>query len=256
MLKSPVFLFLLLSLFTLAAQAKTKIKVGMNVHSPFYFEHGGGAGTEIIKVFNKLQDNFEFKAITVPVRRTPQALRDKWIDISMWDNPEWAEHLVPVTTSISILTSYDRFISKQAELTPVKIEQLLNNHTIALVHGYHYRFTDFETDSTKLNKRFNVMLVRDEEAVIDLIIQNRAQIGVLSDTTLNFYLKQHPEVKLVINVSKQFDTRFNRYFLIPEGAKISAKTINELIVKANKSGLLAPIYKKYALNKPNFGEVD
>ena len=120
------------------------------------------------------------------------------------------------------------------------------------MNGYHYRFADFETDVDKLSARFNLSIVRTEEAAIKMTVTNRVEATIVSDTSLGWFLLRNPEYHSKILTSDKYDTAYSRHFLVKKNSFIKVSELNDILLSADEKGLLAPIYKKYGLTKPSF----
>jgi len=84
------------------------------------------------------------------------------------------------------------------------------------------------------------------------IINSPTEVGVVSETALNWFLIRYPQHRSTILVSEKYDTAYSRNFLLPSNGIINIEDINNILKVADSKGLLAPIYNKYGLKKPPF----
>jgi len=236
------------------SSTKIEIVVGMGIRPPFLsLSEQSGAGLDILNVMNTVQQQFLFIHKELPSKRRIQAFNEAWIDIMMWDNASSGWQECPLTASSPLVSSKDVYITFKEENRTQSFFDDLSKQRIVMVNGFHYKFADFETDIETLTNRFNLKLVRTEEAVIKMILAKRAEIGVVSETALNWFLIRYPQHYSNMFISEKYDTAYNRHFLVPENGIIEVDDINQILKLADSKGLLSPIYKKYGLTKPSFG---
>jgi len=237
-----------------AHATKLNVNVGLGVRPPFLLdrasEHFQGAGPEILQALNQVQQQFNFIPVEIPSKRKVQAIIDGKLDIIMWDNKKWGwgEHSIAVSSPL-VYSKDIYFTLKKAKRTQ-KFFSDFSDKKIAMVIGYHYKMNDFITDIELLSKRFDVTMVRNEEASIRMVIAGRVDMAVVSETALNWYLIRFPQYQDKVLVSKRYDTQYGRHFLLPNNYPVTTNEMNEILQKANKQGLLSPIYKRYGLIKP------
>jgi len=233
------------------SSTRIEVIVGMGVRPPFLsLSEESGAGLEILAVMNAVQQQFFFAHKEVPSKRRVQAMDEAWIDTIMWDNAAWGWQTLDIESSGPLVKSKDVYITLKKENRSQNFFDEISTKKIAMVNGFHYKFANFETDIKKLKQRFSISLVRTEEAVLKMILAERAEVGVVSETSLNWFLIRYPQHRSTIFVSEKYDTAYSRNFLVPSNGIINVDDINEILKLADSKGLLAPIYNKYGLKKP------
>ncbi|WDE12929.1 substrate-binding periplasmic protein [Thalassomonas haliotis] len=239
--------------YAAALPAAIEIKVGSSARPPFLAEEGlSGAAPEVIAAMNSVQNQFEFVLVPVPIKRRTQSLADGWVDVVMWDNPAWGWQEEDLTLTMALVSSKDIFLALKKKNRNQQFFAELTDKNLVAVHGYHYKFANYVTELSELIKRFNITLVRSEEVTINMILAHRAEVAVVSTIALNWFLQRHPEFKDKFIVSKRFDTAYDRFFLVPKSSPVQAGELNRILAKADQRGLLADIYRRYGLKKPDF----
>jgi len=227
--------------------------VGLSVRPPFLEVSGkNGVGPDILTALNSVQDQFSFQYKVIPSQRKVQAIKERWTDISMWDNLSWGWKDSLMQASTPIVNSKDVFITLASEQRTQHFFDDLTTKKFAFVTGYHYKVANFETDVNKLSKRFNLSMVGTEEAAVKMVLAKRVEVAIVSETALNWFLIRYPKYNSTFLISKTFDTQYSRHFLGMYKGVIKMSEINQFLALADKEGLLAPIYKKYGLAKPTF----
>lgn len=247
-----IWLILLLTLISYPSLAsKIVVKVGAGIRPPFLLPDGNGMGPEIITVFNFVQDDFHFELVSVPIARRVTSLENGLVDIVMWDNVNWGwNNIESLTASIPLLYSEDRFVTHSSNTSAEDYFDNFTGKNICGVNGYHYVFLNFETDYNALSKDFHITLVRTEEESIKMALNKRCDISVASLSAINWFFTVDQDARSQLTVSKRFDTKYSRHFLIPAYAPISSDEINSIFIKANKLGLIEPIYTRYGQSVP------
>lgn len=247
-----LWLILLLTLISYPSLAnKIEVKVGAGVRPPFLLPDGKGMGPEIITAFNLVQNDFHFELVSVPIARRVSSLENGLVDIVMWDNVNWGwNNIENLTASIPLLYSEDRFVTHLSNTSAEDYFDNFSGKSICGVNGYHYVFLNFETDYKAFSKDLNITLVRTEEESIKMALNKRCDISAASLSAINWFLTVYPDARSQLTVSQRVDTKYTRHFLIPAYAPISTDEINSIFIKANKLGLIEPIYKRYGQSVP------
>jgi len=227
--------------------------VGLSVRPPFLdVSEKNGAGPDILTVLNMVQEQFNFIYKPIPSQRKVQAIKEGWVDVSMWDNLSWGWKSSAMQASNSLVNSKDVFIALTDDIRTQHFFDDLTKRKLSFVNGYHYKIADFETNVDKLSTRFDLSMVRTEEAAVKMVLAKRVEVSIVSETALNWFLIRYPKYHSKILISEIFDTQYSRHFLASNKSVIKVSEINQFLTLADKKGLLAPIYRKYGLEKPNF----
>lgn len=227
------------------------IVVGLSVRPPFLnASEKSGAGPDILKALNTIQTEYNFLFKAIPSSRKTQSIKENWVDIFMWDNLAWGWGNTIAQTSIPLVNSKDIYIALVEDNRNDDFFDDLSKRKLSFVNNYHYKITNFETNKDELSKRFDFYMVHSEEAAIRMVLSKRVEATIISETALHWFLIKNPQYFSQILISKNFDTRYSRHFLVPKNSAINIEDINLFLKSANKKGLLAPIYKKYGLEMP------
>lgn len=253
---SSILLLVWLSLTLNIADATTaqfeakpiEIIVGMGARPPFFDAYGKtGAGPDILNAMNAVQNKFIFRYKNVPPLRKNQAVSEQWIDISMWDNLKWGWSQDNVKQSLALIRSQDVYIASASSKENRAFFNDFTSKKIVLVSGYHYNFLNKERDINKINKTYNAVVVRTEEAAINMLLAKRAEIAVVSTSSLSWFALKNHQSKNIFNIADKVDSEYTRHFIIPNSAPINVEELNEIMMLIYKKGLLNKVYRKYNL---------
>jgi ABC-type amino acid transport substrate-binding protein len=228
------------------------IRVGASPHEPFFFEEENrGLTVDLISAMNQVQKKYRFEIIKVPAKRAFQFADREWVDVLSWDNPKWGwKENHPVESSIPLIDEKDLFVTLKKGMRDQRYFDELSDKRLALINGYHYHFADFETSYEKLSKVYNIDLVKTEYSALQMIVSGRADVTVTSQSSLAWYLEQHPEAAENFLISKKYDSQYQRYFLLVKHAPIQINEINQILKQLAVDGVLLRLYQKYGLSPP------
>lgn len=241
------------SILSVNVDAKEQINVGAGLRVPYLFDNQTGLTIDVINALNSVQNDYQFVVLALPVKRKYESIQQGWIDIVVWDNPNWGWDEKSVVKSMPLVVSKDLFITLKTATRNQAYFNDLTTKSLIGINGFHYRFADFETNIAELKRRFKINLVRNEQDAINMVLKGRGEIAIVNDVSLAWFLKRNTDAANKLLVSSKYDTKFERYFLIPKSThKITAKMINRYLQLADKQGLLTAAYRKYAVPKPEF----
>lgn len=236
-------------------EPRTSIRVGASPHEPFFFEEGNrGLTVDLLSAMNQIQKKYRFEIIKVPAKRAFQFADKEWVEILSWDNPKWGwKERHPVEPSIPLIDEKDVFVTLKKGMRDQRYFDELSDKRLALINGYHYHFADFQTSHEELSKLYNVDLVKTEYSALQMLVSGRADVTVTSQSSLSWYLEQHPKVAQNLLISKKYDSQYKRYFLLVKHAPINIDEINNIIKQLSVDGVLLRLYQKYGLSPPIYG---
>ena len=243
--------FSLLFLVPQVAFPKTKIRVGL-VHFPPFIQVdkkiATGAALDLIQALNGFQQEFVFEGIVIAAVRKISDFKKGEYDLSMFDSPSWGWKDVDVAVSKTFATGGEVYIAFQEKGRDESFFTDFKNKKMIGVRGYHYAFADFNSDHKFLHKNFQIILGPDNAATIKMVLSKiRGDIGVITKSFLHMYLKQHPNLKDKILVSKKYDQKYNHKILLRKGLKLSIADMDLLLEKMKLAGVLQKIWKPYGI---------
>ena len=216
--------------------------------------NGGKAGLciDIVEALNQIQNQYNFKFVTYPAKRLYLYFDNpNKFDMLIFYNLNWVGKFAPLfAESVPLTYSREVLISLQKKgRTQQFFEQIGKVPTVG-VRGFHYAFVDFVLDEDILANKYKMTLVKDELTVIDMIVKQRAEIGLVEDNTLAYYRVSQQLEKNTFLVSNKPDSELDTSFLLRKTSPISSIQMNSYLQQLKDQGLLAKIYAKYGLIPP------
>ncbi len=202
---------------------------------------------DLISALNKYQSKYEFNfTLTSPKRRYLSFQQGKF-DLIMFESIDWRWQKLDIEASKVFLKGGEVYIALNKPGRGQEFFSNLKQKKIAGILGYHYGFAGFNADELFLRKEFNIHLTNDHEGSIKLILIERDDIAVVTQSFLSIYLIRNPTVKSKILISEKMDQKYSHTILVRKGSQPSVAEINQLLNGMKKQGVLQTIWEQYGL---------
>jgi ABC-type amino acid transport substrate-binding protein len=233
-------------LLSLNSWAVEIVKVGVYDFPPYVFvgDKTTGITTEMIAAMNQFQNKYEFVAVPTTAKRRYSDFEKNKFDLIIFENKNWGWQQFPVDASHVFASGHEVYVTKVKAGREQEFFADFNNKAMIAVRGYHYQFTDL--DNTKENN-LNVFLSDSQEKSLELILNDRGEIAVLSMEYLNFHFYHYPADKEKLLISDKFDQVYQHTILVRRGNKLTVQYINTLLDTMKKKGALKPIWQHYGI---------
>lgn len=238
--------FCLISANTLATEI---IKVGIYEFPPYVFlaEKTSGITIQMISAMNKFQSEYEFVTVPTTARRRYRDFVNNKFDMMIFESKHWGWDIYPVISSKAFVTGAEVYVTQAKEGRDQQFFSDLKNKVMIGVLGYHYKFAEFNAEQDYLKKNFNLIQSESQKQSLDLILNDRGEIAVISKEYLNYHLANSPDDKENLLISDKYDQVYQHTVLLREKSKISVDFINKLLERMKQKGILKPLWKQYHL---------
>ncbi len=230
-------------------QSKEIVKVGGYEFQPFveYAQDGQprGVTVEMIKVLNNVQDTYEFRFVPTSSRRRYAELNEGKFDLIFFESPEWdwVTKAYPVDFSRVFLNGGEVFVSLSKPGRGQDWFSSLQGKKMVGILGYHYGFANFNADPDVLKTTYNMKLVGNQRSSIDMVLADRMDVAVVTDSYLWAYLRDNPDAKSRILVSDRYDQTYSHRVLVRRGGPIGVDAVNRLLDGMERDGSLDRLWK-------------
>ena len=243
-------LIVLLGLLTpILTWASQRVLVGGYPFPPFV-EGKSGVTFDLLQAMNSAQDKYVFEFVETSANRRYQHLEEGKFQLMLFESIEWGWDPKLVEASNVFLTGDgDIYMARSAPGRDEAYFDSIRTRKIAGTLGYHYAFANFQTDPEILKKEFDITLVADAKQVVFLVAQGVAEIGVVTKSYLQSYLKANPLFASSFLVSKRMDQAYQHAVLVKRGSRPTAQEINQILKKLGTSGALQKIWAKHGIVK-------
>jgi ABC-type amino acid transport substrate-binding protein len=253
---SVFFSFCFLCTVSIQSLAKITVNVTVNINQPPYsiarsqqeLDKNKGLVLDLVTALNELQAEYQFVLHTVTAERTKRGIQDGVYDLVAMSNLDWGYDKTILQSSKNLLAVKDVFFTLKSQIENIHFSDIgTEKISTIVVRGFSYHFLNFERDKRTLETKFNTLSVLSEPEVLTTILANRANIGVSSSTTLDYFALNNPAEYQKLHLYKQPDSEYFRHFLVRKKGKISLKTLDALFVNLAESGELTTIFARYGL---------
>lgn len=236
-------------LFSTCALAADPVKVGIYDFPPYVFiaDKTIGITAQMIAAMNKFQDKYEFVAVPTTARRRYHDFEQNKFDMMIFESKSWGWQNYPMAASHVFIMGFEVYVSQAKAGRGQDFFSDFKNKAMIGVLGYHYQFADFQSDQDYLEKNFNLLQTSGQKHSLELILNGRGEIAVLTKEYLNYHFIHSPEDKAKLLISDKYDQVYRHTILVREQREPSIKYINSLLEQMNKSGTLIPLWEKYGL---------
>lgn len=235
-----------ISSFTWAAE---EIRVGVYDFPPYVFisDKISGITIDMIAKMNQLQNDFKFVAVPTTSRRRYSDFEKNKFDMLLFESKKWGWENYPVVTSKPFALGGELYVTQAEEGKAQDYFTKFEEKVMVGVLGYHYQFANFSADLDYLDKHFNIIQTDSQKRSIELILNNRGDIAVLSKAYLNYHFSASPEDKGKLLISEKFDQVYRHTALVRKQSKPSIEFINNLLKKMKQKSELDFLHQQYGL---------
>ncbi len=231
------------------ASAAELVRVGGYDFPPFVeLENGGtprGLTADLIDALNKAQDQYEFRFVQTSARRRYGDVAAGLFDMVFFESPEWEWTAKGAAVDFSnvFLQGGEVYIAPAKPGRGQEWFADLRGKRLVGILGYHYGFANFVADPEVLTKTWGMKLVNNHRSSIEMVLADRMDVGVVTDSYLWAYLARNPGAQERLLISDRFDQRYNHRVLVRRGGAIDVDSVNRLLAGLEKDGTLVRLWK-------------
>lgn len=205
-----------------------------------------GAVADFVQRMNAVQNKFHFELSIYPRLRLDALFAAGAADVYPLRTPAWVDPALGLLPSRTIVESGDLYIARKTNhYGGDKVFDSLATKIIAGVRGYHYELFGNNSDEAYIKRNFRAELLGTNEAVVQFVLADRADIGIVPEAILAKYL-QDPATRGQILVGG-FDSRVELSNLVRKGGAISVAEMNAVIALMVKSGDVDKLRAQFTL---------
>lgn len=239
------------------AQDRTLIRVALtNSLQPPLTTESGGLSADILQALNAAQDTYYFEQTLVATLRYRELIKEQRIHMAAFSNLNWSWDKEIVHASLPMIHDRDIYIALNEDGHARMLNALEPTTSKAGVLGFHYRLVNFSKDQQHIKETQNMTLVENEMSVFNMVMLERAKMGIVSQSFLSYMQSQDAELKQRILVADEADSVYDRYYVLHKQAPISIEAFNQLLRLLHQRGTLKNIYDAYGLPLPQWTQAE
>lgn len=231
------------------AKAAEVVRVGGYEFPPFVEPDPSGQHKgltlDLIDALNKAQSRYEFRFVATSSRRRYSDIVAGHVDVIFFESPEWewAARGLPVDFTPPFLQGGEVYIAPAKPGRGQEFFSELKGKRLVGLLGFHYGFANFLADPDILAKSFNMKLVNNHRSSIEMVLADRMDVAVVTDSYLWSYLRQNPNARERLLISERYDQRYNHRVLVRRNGPIDVDTVSTMMAGLEKDGTLARLWK-------------
>lgn len=194
----------------------------------------------MIAAANTIQTDVTFVFVETSQTRRYQDLAEGKIDALFFESPDWgwAESGVAITFTEPFLYGGEVYIAANIGGRTQAFFDDLTTKRIGGIRGYHYGFADFVGDPKTLQERFEMTLASEPDTLIRLVLSDRVDVSVVTQSYLFRYLVRHPHLQNQVLVSDKQDQEYQHRVLMREGGPLTVEKMEHILsLIENQAGL-------------------
>ena len=228
---ATIFLLFLFLLQINSAWAQKVVRVAGYTFPPFVNQNGAeGLTLDLLAFLNKQQSEFVFKFSNIPPKRRYWALDSATADMILFEMPEWGwkDYSGLIEESRVLFKGGEVYITHAVPGRDQNFFKDIESKSLAGVSGYHYGFAGFAEDRKWLEEHFSILLVENPQHVITLVLKDRAEVGVVTESFLSLFKNWNPEDYKQLLVSEKKDQEYRLKAFVRKEAPISVPEFEAL----------------------------
>lgn len=239
------------------ASAKTVINVGAYyfppVSEPGEDQQVSGLLGDVLNRIEAANPNFQFHIVYTSPKRRYLDFEAGLYDVIFFESDTWGWSDRGVTVSPPLLTDEELYVALKKPGRGQSFFDNVSRHRIVALSGYHYRFSDFETDAKALEEKFDIELSNSHSRNLQLILADRpsvAEVAISSRAYLQTHFSKHPEDKTRLLISDEPDHTFSLRIIARKDGPVSANDMYQLLTPMIKNGTYESLVRKWGLTLP------
>ena len=239
-------LVLLLAMPLMAAQ---EVRVAAVDFPPYVFKaeqsHATGLLDELVAALNQAQTDFRFVLVPTAVKRRFRDFEHQRIDLAVFENPDWGWRNVQHVALDMHLEDSEVFVARAEPGRDQRYFDSFEGKRLALYHGYHYAFANFNSSPEYLSTTFNATLTHSHDSNLLMVLHQRAEIALVTRSYIGVFLERNRQYAGQLLISERVDQRYRHHVLLHPQAPITPDQFMVLYEALRDSGQLKSIFSRY-----------
>ncbi len=230
--------------------AEQVVRVAGVYFPPYVFKadeqsHRAGLLADLLDALNRQQAEFRFVMVPTSIKRRFGDFQQGRVDLAIFENPAWDWQEIAHSAVDMGLEDSEVFVSRVEPGRDQRFFERLEGKRLALYHGYHYAFADFNAEPEYLVKRFQATLTHSHDSNLLMVLHGRADIALVTRSYIGDFLERHRQYAGQLLISERVDQRYRHHVLLRPGAPIGAEQFSALLEALRRDERLAEIFGRY-----------
>lgn len=231
---------LCLAAFSMACLAVQEVRVGAYHFPPYVVAVGQASSSgllpELLKELNRIQAKYRFVLVPTSSARRYRDFEEGRFDLIFFEAPNWGWQDTAFEMVDMYLEDTELFIARAEPGRDQGYFDNLRDKRLALLHGYHYAFADFNADPRFLAANYQAALTHLADNNLRLVLLGRADIALVTQSYLQDFLRRYPQHRDAFLVSERIDQVYRHRALLSPAASLPGSELQQLLLQTRTSG--------------------
>ncbi len=165
-------------------------------YPPFINEdRQSGLTIDLVNYFNQVQSDYYFELGVVDPHKRYDALIKGRYDLILFETQEWdwQDKSNEVAFSRTLLKDGEVYITRRSPYKKQAFFKKVANESLAIYNAHHSAFAGEHVNQEWLKQYFKVSVLASYREILDWVLKEKTDIGVLPLSFLRIYFKEHPD---------------------------------------------------------------
>jgi ABC-type amino acid transport substrate-binding protein len=246
------FIGLTACLYSALLPAANEVKVAQVEFPPYVFKHESQENPSLlvllVDALNKAQQDYRFVLVPTSLKRRFDDLQRGRVDLAIFENPAWGWQNIAHAAWDMGLEDAEVFVARQLPGRGQEYFDSLQGKRLALFHGFHYAFANFNSNPAFLASTFNASLSHSHDGNLLMALNERANIALVTRSYVRDFLRRYPEHQGQLLVSDRVDQHYRHKLLLRPDGPIRAEQFAVIYEALREQGELERIFSPYQID--------
>lgn len=240
---------LFLAAYGLAVMAAQEVRVGAYHFPPYVIAPGQAESTgllpSLLEELNRIQDDYRFVLVPTSSARRYRDFEQGRFELIFFEAPNWGWQDTAFEMVDMHLEDSELFVARVEAGRDLSYFDNLRDKRLALLHGYHYAFADFNSDPHFLAANYRAELSHSVDNNLRLVLHGRADIALVTGSYLRDFLRRNPEHAGALLVSRRIDQVYRHRALLSPAASLNRGQLEQLLQRIRATGSQQRLFSPY-----------
>lgn len=226
--------------------ASIEVKVGGYPFPPYVElsqNNVKGYTIDLIKYLNSIQNKYSFTFVLTSPKRRFSDLGVRY-DIIFFEDKKWGWDPSAINNLDLGLRDFEVFISLSSLNKSDDYFKSFKKKNIILIRGYHYKFSNFNTNEEFLKKNYNALFTNEPKNIIEFVLSKRAKIGIVTYSFLQKYLDANKGIREELYISNFKDQVYDLSIISSPYSPLPVTDLQEIINTLKRENYFDKLYLK------------
>lgn len=208
---------------------------------------GSGLLSRLLVQLNRIQADYRFVMVPTSSPRRYRDFGEGRFDLIFFEAPNWGWQGSAFEMIDMQLQDAEVFVARaQAGRTSDYFDSLQGKR-LALLHGYHYAFADFNADPDFLAANYQAELTHSIDSNLLMVLHGRADVALVTRSYLQHFLVRNPQLAGAFLISERVDQAYHHQALLHPESPIRPQRLAELLRRLRENGGQQALFEPFGI---------